>query len=349
MKILCEYEYCGPSFVTEGWRKVLQAMGHQFRYWIPAQQPTFDAFSEFEPDLFIGKTFTCDRAVYKNIVARPDMKTIMYSSAWGDLINEIPSDYPIIRASDKEKGTLEKLKQETGKPDFVFLHYHDNWIDRTLGGWRSIGITPVSMLNAADTFDYYPGVSRDCFRSDLAFVGGYWPYKSKNLDKFLVPLCYQSNYKIKIFGNQPWPVPQYLGYVDNPDVRDIFASTTICPNISEPHSTDFGFDIVERPFKVLACGAFCVSDYVQSAVEDVFGDTLPSAKTAIEFKEMIDYYLDKGFIESTIISEKGRSLVLRSHTYFDRIHSLFGHLGMPREQTRALEVKRKYVPESSLS
>lgn len=342
MKILCEYCDCGPSFVRSGWGKVFQAMGHQFVFWQPELKPAFDVFNEYEPDLFIGTTFGLDRAIYKCIASRPQMKVILYASAWGDLIDQInPIEYPIIIASDKEKLTLEKLKKETGKPDFVFLHYHDNWIDRTLGGWRSIGIEPVSMMNAADTFDYYPGVVQEKFKCDLAFVGGYWPYKAKNLDKWIVPLCY-GKHKIKIFGNQPWNVPQYLGYVDNMDVRDIFASASICPNVSEPHSTTFNFDIIERPFKILSCGGFCISDYVQSSEEDVFGDCIPHAKTTQEFNDMIDYYLknpEKRFEKS----QKGRQLVLRSETYFDRVSVAFAHLGMEKESLRCLEVKNKYV------
>ena len=37
------------------------------------------------------------------------------------------------------------------------------------------------------------------------------------------------------------------------DIADyIYASAKICPNISEPHSLVFGFDVVERPFKIMS-------------------------------------------------------------------------------------------------
>ena len=341
MKILCAYCACGPSFIRTGWGRVFSNLGHTFMFWQPEVKPAFDVFSEFEPDIFIGTTFDLDRAIYKNIVSRPNMKVILYASAWGELIDNIdPKEYPIVIATEKEKELLAKLKRETGKPDFVFLHYHNNWIQRTLGGWDTIGIKPVSMLNAADLYDYYPGEVKEQFISDIAFVGGYWPYKGRNLNKFILPLC--NKYKVKIFGNQPWPVPQYLGYTDTEDVKHIFSSAKICPNVSEPHSTDFGFDIVERPFKILSSGNFCISDYVQSQVEDIFHDIIPSPKTYNEFKDLIDYYLDKPE-ERQQLANKGKKLVLMEHTYFERVRDMFLHLGMFGDAEKTVELKKKFL------
>lgn len=332
---------CGPSYVRSGWGRVFKELGHTFMFWQPEKKSAFDIFSEFEPDIFIGTTYDLDRAIYKNIAMRPEMKVILYASAWGDLVDTINSDkFPITKVTDTEKKNIDKLKKETGKPDFVFLHVHDNWLDRTMGGWHSIGVKPLGILNAADTFDYMPGTPKEEFKADLAFVGGYWPYKSENINKFLLPYCVDRNYIIKIFGNQAWPVPQYLGYIDNSDVKDIFASATICPNVSEPHSTEYGYDIVERPFKVLASGAFCISDYVQSAVEDIFGDTLPSAKTPKEFQTLIREWIQPDMLLKRIhLVDKGRKLVLDKHTYFDRVRSMFENLEMPEDAKKVKELK----------
>lgn len=349
MKILCNYTHCGPAFVRTGWGRVFGGIGHSFTFWQPEIKPAFDMFSEYEPDLFIGTTFDLDRATEKCIRARPNMRVILYASAWGNLIDEIDTkQYPLIVASQQEKDRLEKLKRETGRPDFVFLHYHPKWLERTLGGWNSIGIKPVSMLNAADTYDYLPGQPKPEFASDLAFVGGYWQYKSRNIDRFLLPLCYNNvpdmPLKIKIFGNQPWPVPQYLGLADNNDVKSIFASAKICPNLSEPHSTEFGFDVVERPYKVLSAGCFCISDYVQSSAEDIFYDCVPHAKTPQEFWDLIRYYLDpKNEEEKQQMIDIGQNRVLERHTYFDRIYDVFKYLGMEEECQKVDKLKVKLV------
>ena len=65
--------------------------------------------------------------------------------------------YPILTARDDEIQLVEQLKKKTGKPDFVHNHYHKNWISKTHNKWTSIGVEPVSLLHAADIFEYYGG------------------------------------------------------------------------------------------------------------------------------------------------------------------------------------------------
>lgn len=55
-----------------------------------------------------------------------------------------------------------------------------------------------------------------------------------------------------------------MGFADNTQVKDILASAKICPNLSEPHAQEFGFDVNERCFKLLSNKCFCISDNVAS-------------------------------------------------------------------------------------
>lgn len=345
MRILCHYCHCGPSFVRTGWGHVFQALGHEFHWWEQERKPAFDVFDEVRPDLFLGTTFDLDRATYKCIAARPEMKVVLYASAWGDLINELPLDkYPIVAIKENEKVWLEKLKRETGKPDFVWLHYADAWVDRTLGGWRSIGIEPVGLMNAADVYDYHLGNYRVDLESDVAFVGGFWGYKGKNLAPYMLPLCHKSKgLRAKIWGNQPWPVAQYLGHVNTRLVKDIFRSAVVCPNVHEPHSTDFGFDIVERPFKVLSSGGFCVSDYVESMAKNVFnGDEIPFARSAGEFHDMVEHFV-RHPEERIPYMERGYLRVIKEHTYFDRVQRIFEKLGMLDDAVKVGQLKFDFL------
>ncbi len=343
MKILCNYNHCAPSYIFTGLGRTFAAAGHEFMFWVMDSKPAFDIFSEYEPDIYIGRTFEIDRALYKCIASRPHMKVILYASAWGDLIDKInPQDYPIVRINDNEKRLIAQLKHDTGKPDFVFLHSHENWLQATLGGWHSIGVKPVSLLNAADTFDYLNGEYTKEFDSDISFVGGYWPYKARNLDRFLLPLCFERKLKVKIFGNQPWPVSQYLGIIDNNCVKDVFASAKVCVNISEPHSTDFGFDVIERPYKILASGGFCVSDYVESMDKDIFGDSIVYAHSPLELKQLINHYVENPE-DRLRYMQRGQEIVLKEHTYFDRAYKVFIELGLHEQAHRVLEKKKEYV------
>ena len=64
------------------------------------------------------------------------------------------SKYNILFCSKKEKELLKKLKDETGKPDFVHIHYSDDDIKRTHNYFETIGIKPVSLMMCADTAVY---------------------------------------------------------------------------------------------------------------------------------------------------------------------------------------------------
>ena len=185
MKILISSD--GPHahyYIRLGWGRAFEAAGHKVYIWDIASKPAFDAFDEFEPDLFMGQTYNLNDAVYKCIKNRPHLKVVMRGSDWGDMEKEIDKDkFPILTANEEEKRLLEKLKKETGKPDFVHNHYHQNWIEKTHNKWRDIGIEPVSLLHGADVFDFANGQVVDHLKSDVSFIGGYWPYKAKCLDK----------------------------------------------------------------------------------------------------------------------------------------------------------------------
>ena len=348
MKILISND--GPHahyYIRMSWAKVFSAMGHQVEIWQKDEKPAFDIFDEFEPDLFMGQTYNLDEAIFKCIKQRPHMKVVMRASDWGDIQKDIDlKKYPILVAQEKEKKLLERLKEETGKPDFVHNHYHENWIKVTHNKWKDIGIEPISLIHAADIFDFYLRPSIDMLKCDIGFVGGYWPYKAINLDKYLISLCHPvGKYNIKLFGGSDWPVVQYLGRIDSQNVGALFASATISPNISEPHSQDFGYDIIERPFKILMSGGFCISDYVESMANDVFtNNEIIFAKNPKEFKTLVDYYIANPDKRTQHI-EAGYNLVVNNHTYFHRVAKIFSQLKMDSEASKCMETMMKYFEE----
>lgn len=340
MKILCVYTPSGPEFVRNGWGHVFDYMGHEFIFWDMARKPAFDMFDELEPDIFIGTTYDLDRATIKCIKTRPEMKVILFGSAHGPLLFDIDQKaFPVHLTEREEFDKIKRLKDETGQPEFVFIHHHPNLVSQTMSSWEKIaGVKYLGIMNAADTFDYYDGCRDEALECDLAFVGGYWDYKARNLDRFLLPLCASGDYSIKIFGNKKWPVAQYGGLIPTKMVKNLFSSAKICPNVSEPHSTVYGFDVIERPFKVLSSGGFCISDYVKSADENnVFGGHLPMAESPEEFREMIDHYL-KNEDERNELAEKGRRHVLKHHTYFHRVAIMLENIGMKQEAEKCMEM-----------
>jgi hypothetical protein len=348
MKILCQYSSGGSSYVRSGWGRALTYAGHDFRFWVPERKSAFDAFNEFNPDVAILTTYDLDRALCKCVAARPEMKVVCFASAWGPLADNLdPVEFPIVRVGEQEKKTLARLKEETSRPDYVFIHTADSGVEDVLGGWRSIGIRPIGLLNAADLFAFYRGKPRDEFRCDWTFVGGRWPFKSRNIDRYLLPLCHPSTgLRGKVFGNTDWPVAQYLGNIDDQDVADLFASATVCPNVSEPHSTSplYGRDIVERPFKILSSGGFCVSDHVPEAREVFSGEELPMASSPEEFREMIQHFVRHPEERSSYM-ERGHQKVVSQHTYFERAAKMLRELGLEDDAVGVERAKAAFLRE----
>ena len=340
MKVLCLYNNFGPKFVREGWGRVFKYCGHEFRFWSPEKEATFEVFDEFEPDLVIATTYDLDRALLKNIVKRPNLKVVLFGSAYGPIINDIDQKkYPIVTAKQQEIETISALFHLVGKPNLIFLHTANKYIDYQLSWWGNMGINIDGILNAADVFVYINGKKRDNLICDIGFVGGYWGYKSRNLDKYLLTLAGKQQYNIKIFGNQKWPIPEYLGYIDDDMVNDLFASAKICPNISEPHSTDLGFDCVERVFKVWSSGGFCISDRV-AELQELIPD-FPTYGDYKDFETAIDYWLTYPK-QKEELRRHIQKIIFDKHTYFDRVAQILQNIDMNQESELVLKKKEEY-------
>lgn len=338
LKILCEYSHGGSVHVRSGWGRAFTSAGLEFTFWNPEEKSAFDAFSETEPDVFLGTTYGVDRAVFKNIEQRPKMKVAMFGSAWGPMTDRIDKKkFPIVVVSEEEKKTIAKLRERTGKPNFVFIHSHGKWLEDTMSGWSQIGVRQVGVLNAFDTILYANPEFREDLKCDVGFCGARWPYKAINLDPFIFPMCHSSSgLNVKIFGRHGWPVGQFLGTCTDQESRDLFVSATVCPNISEPHSTELGFDFVERPYKVLGCGGFCVSDHVDEGRDLFEKDEIPMARTPEEMLGIIEYFVRNpderhGYIK------RGREKVLKNHTYHHRASQILSELSLFPEARSVLE------------
>jgi hypothetical protein len=326
MKILISHDNSpAHGFIRTGLGRAFSACGHEVIIWDINSKSVFDAFDEFNPDLVLSQTYNLTDAWIKVLAERPQTKVILRASDYGPFTDEIHSKgYPILIASFEERNRLMRLRDKTGKPDFLHNHYIQSSIEKTHEGWIKDGFDVKSLCSGADVFDFTGGRSRPELESDICFVGGRWGYKSKTLDKWLLPLCGpDSKYKIKIFGNQPWGIPQYLGVIQQPFTRDALASAKICPNISEPHSQHFGYDIIERPWKLLSNNCFCISDYVEDLAKTI-PEGIVFCKNSEEFKNKIDYFLNESnLIEKEQIRTTGYNAVINNHTYFHRIMDIF--------------------------
>ena len=340
MKILCNPGdfSCALFHIWNGWKNALEFSGHQFYWWNPEEVPAFDIFHKIEPDLFIGTTYGLDRATIKCIQQRPNLKVVLRASDWGNFTDTIDLNYyKILVANKQEIELVKQLKETTGKPEFIINHYHQNWICKTHKHWEELGIRAVGVMLGADLFNYYNGKYSEQFASDLCIISSYHPSKAINIDKYILPLCYPvGRYNIKIFSTWHWPVPQYCGSIPQSFNKNVLASAKICLNMGEPFSQDLKYDVIERPFYILANKCFCISEYVQSMQEDVFNEgEIPAGKTPQEYWDLIDYYLANS-LERELKAKLGHQKVMKSETYFHRISQLFTELNMVDEANKIM-------------
>lgn len=329
MKVLISSD--SPSahyFIRLGMARVFAAMGFDVTMWDINQKSVYDAFDEFQPDLFIGQTYNINRSLINVIKERPWIKVIMKAGDWGPQTNEITDEFQVLKASETEKRNTLFMKQETGKPDYVYIHYPEYAVEATHGYWIKEGVPVYSNMCAADVFDYTNGKPKPEFACDIAFVGGYWPYKAQIFDKYLIPLCDEQKYNIKIFGNGIWPVPQYCGLIDNENVKHLLASAKICPALHEPHSQKYGFDVSERVFKILANKCFCISDNVE-ALRHIFkeGEDIIIAKNKGDFIDLVYKYLNDDD-QKKIFINNGYNNIINNHTYFHRVRDILVRLNL---------------------
>lgn len=337
--------------------RVLTMMGHQAIMWDIHKKPVFDAFDEFEPDLFIGQTYNITKGLIECLQERPHVKVAMKAADWGPrthpneedktigLVEPIDSStidlkkYPVLVASDQEIEMVRKLQEATGKPDLVYVHYNPKRVWMSHKHWKyKLGIKTHSLMNAADVLQYSNGKIKPEYECDFCFVGGRWGYKAQTLDRWLIPLLSRDqDYNVKIFGNQPWGVSQYCGFLPDDEVRHLFSSAKLGINLSEPHSQDLGYDIIERPFKLAIAKKSIVSDWVDDLVKLFPADEIQFAKKPEDFKVLIDNELS---MSPKYRAERGRAaydIVLDSHTYFHRVRDLLTALNMDSHAVKCMK------------
>jgi len=315
MKILISNDgYHAHYYQRQSWVNAFAKMqGVSVALWDINSVSAFDVFDGFEPDIFLGQLYNLTPSIVKCIKERPHLKVGLRAGDWGDHEKEVDkSIYNILYATKEEIETLKELQGETGQVSFVHIHYPKEALKQTHNYYDSIGVRATSIMMCADTDAYSNPEPDPDYACDIGFVGGYWPYKGQVIEPYLFPLLENvGEYNVKIFGNQNWYVNQYCGFIDEPKVKDLFASAKICPNLSEAHAQAFGFDVNERIFKILCAGGFCVSDNV--AGYNMFGDGIVIADSPADFKEKIDHYI-KNESERKAIASKGRDFVLKNHS-----------------------------------
>lgn len=336
MKILISNEsQSAHYFIRLGLARAFNYCGHEVDIWDMNSKSLFDAIDEKQPDILFYPLHLVTDSLIRLCKERPDMKLVCKMPDWGNISDEIDRDkFPVLIASDKDVENCKRLL-ELDKPDVGYVHYLQNRIDEeTHNHWVDLGVNMMSLLNAADVFSFTNGEYREEYASDICFIGGRWGYKGQVLDKWFIPLLDpKHDHNIKIFGNSDWGVPQYCGFAPESEMKHIMKSAKICINLHEPHSQEYGYDVIERPFKIASNKCFCISDWI-----DDLEEILPSTylcDTPEGFHSAINEVINNREEFDNDV-ENNYEIVIADHTYFDRIHSVFSRLGFDSESAQVL-------------
>lgn len=329
-KILIQTGQGANYYIRLTWVHALANLNHQVVFWDRNVRSPLDIFYEFRPDIFIGSTWQLDRALIKALAKYQDTKVLLCANNWGEDDEEIKKQFPIEFASDTEKKNVEMLKNLTGKPDYVFCQYHNSYAVETHKLWANLGIIPFGMLLSADLTDYKLTPPSKDYITDITFVGGYWPYKAKQIAPYLFPLT-NTPLNVKIFGFGGWPVPNFLGNISSQNACRFYSSAKVCPNIFEPHSLALGYDINQRTYQIAAAGGFQICQNVAGIKKDVFSnDEIVFADNQEDFITKVLYYIanpDKRFE----YIKRSVDTVYACHTNYHRVATILNKLDLSNE------------------
>ena len=326
--ILIRLEHGASYWIYNGIGNAFKKLGWGVYYWWGHEDtPLFELFDTVRPGLFLFQSYNLKHDVDIPSVLRCYENTICFVKCgiWGNARKCNYEKYPVLIADDEEKERLGNIPNKDRL--YLFNYCSDRYVDDLLCGWYKQGYSVFGLLPAADTTIY----SRDSEKLDVydvVFVGGYWDYKAINLKKYMFKLCFPiAKYKVVIFGNNPWPLPQYLGTVDEQTAINYLKLSTVGLNISEPHAVDLGYEVNERTFKLAAMGLPVLTDRVQSLETDVWGDAAVYYDNRVDFLKKINLLLKDEKLRKNI-ADKCYELCIQKHTYVHRVKSMLSEVGL---------------------
>jgi hypothetical protein len=219
----------------------------------------------------------------------------------------------------------EGLKQKIleSEPSFVYsatvqmgMTYYE--------GWQTSGMRVISLPLACDTLLYNLSTPyRPEFEGvRMAFVGGYWESKGRQIDRYLRPF----EDDLVIYGYNKWPYKGYRGMLPREAEPSLYRQSLVCPTINEPTVRLFHGNINERIFKVMGSGGITVVDAVPAYRELFSEEELIIPEDEHQFYNVVCEFLnDKNLGQQ--YARRGYEAVISRHTYIHRAEVILRELG----------------------
>lgn len=299
-------------YIVNGFKNAFNDIGCETILWSGDEK----VFKDFDPDLYIGCSGHRKQipSGYKGLIA-------IHVNPFGDRLEPIHG-VDINETKDAIEWTLNQ------RPNVVFGYGLNEEYETFWKNWEKNNVKFVGCPTAGDATLYKPNKIEVDYK--IAFLGGRWPYKSHNLNSWLVSLFDRFPKHIAVYGWGGWSDKSYYkGVLDKNDSGCQFLSSAkVCPCICEPHTSRYGIDIPERFFKVALCGSLPIIDYVYGF--DRYCENYLMGSNIDEYHNLIiNYAFNSDFEEKRNLMIKNiRKEVLKNHTYHNRMMNLCDHLGL---------------------
>jgi len=157
---------------------------------------------------------------------------------------------------------------------------------------------------------------------DLLFVG-----VTRGVYREIIKDVMQTDFDVSIYGLE-WENfvdEKYIKgqFIPNNELHKYYSSCKILLNDHWEDMRDMNFPS-NRLFDALACGTFVISDKIKSA-DTIFEGSVVTYDGVEDLNNKIEYYLNHNE-ERVKITEKGKDIVLKNHTYDKRVEEILQHL-----------------------
>jgi len=208
--------------------------------------------------------------------------------------------------------------------DLILHPYSRTLTDCCFAYWRQQGIAVMEEPLAADTATYKRPYLPRLKRYAVSYIGGWWPFKGQQLDRYLLPLKQHLKDDLSIFGSG-WPY-HAAGPVSDRAYKRIVRMSKINLVFHEPSQVQgHAVHVNERIFKLYALGAFAIADDNPCLREYFDEDGLVVCADPHDMIARCTYYL-RNAAERRRIAARGHQAVLQRHTYRHRAMALLNAL-----------------------
>lgn len=197
--------------------------------------------------------------------------------------------------------------------DIVFIasEYYANEIE------NKVDTIVKPLLQCTDPEVFYPEFDEECCE-DILFVG-----VPRGVYREIIKDMMSTNFDVSIYGLrwEDYVDEKYIKgqFIQNEELHKYYSSCKILLNDHLQTMKDLDFPS-NRFFDALACGTFIISDKINVA-ETLFEGTIVTYEGAEDLNNKIEYYLSHDD-EREKIAKKGKELVLKNHTFDNRVKSI---------------------------